>query len=114
MIVRSNPCGESTSLKRSIANSTVGGAKAKAVLHARIFDTTILSWDLAKSCELPHYIDDEQASYVLTIAEVLVPNVRSRSAARYKERVEAAEDAALVDRLVAVTGRDPAWSAPPR
>ena len=59
------------------APSTVGDFPAKAVLNARIFDTTILSWDLATACGLQHGIDDEQAAYVLRVARALVPNVRA-------------------------------------
>ena len=40
-----------------LAPSTIGEAKARAVLNARIFDTTILTWDVAKGCGLAHGID---------------------------------------------------------
>ena len=93
-----------------MAPSTIGEAKAKAVLHARIFDTTILSWDLSRAVDIPHGIDDEQAGYVLRIARALVPAVRSHNAARYKDAVVVGEDAPLVDQLIATTGRDPGWT----
>lgn len=93
-----------------LAPSTIGEAKAKAVLHARIFDTTVLSWDIARATGVPHGIDDEQAGYVLRIARALVPAVRAHNAARYKDEVEANENAPLVDQLIATTGRDPNWA----
>ena len=62
-----------------MAPSTIGEAKARAVLNARIFDTTILSWDIATGCGLPFVISDELAGYVLRIARALVPAVRSKS-----------------------------------
>lgn len=92
-----------------MAPSTIGEAKAKAVLHARVFDTTILSWDLARACGVDHGIDDEQAAYVLRIAQALVPAVRSVNRARYKDAVELTDAAPLVDQMIAATGRDPAW-----
>lgn len=95
-----------------LAPSTIGDAKAKAVLHGRIFDTTVLTWDLSRACAIPHGIDEEQAAYVLRIAEALVPAVRGHDAARYKEPVALREAAGTVERLIATTGRDPAWQPP--
>jgi len=94
------------------APSTVGEFPAKAVLNARIFDTTILTWDVAKACGRPHGIDDEQAAYVLRVAKALVPNVRSVSPERYRDQVPVEEVAALVDQMIAATGRDPGWQPP--
>jgi uncharacterized protein (TIGR03086 family) len=94
------------------APSTVGNAPAKAVLHARIFDTTVLSTDLARATGVAHGIDELQARYVLRIARALVPTVRAVSAERYREAVEVGPDADPVDELLAVTGRDPAWRPP--
>lgn len=94
-----------------MALSTIGEAKARAVLNARIFDTTILTWDLATACGLPHLITDELATYVLRIARALVPAVRSQSEERYKEPVDLGDDADPVERLIAATGRDPRWAA---
>ena len=64
--------------RRGRRPSTVGDFPAKAVLNARIFDTTILSWDLATACGLQHGIDDEQAAYVLRVARALVPDRAGR------------------------------------
>jgi hypothetical protein len=80
------------------------------VLNARIFDTTILSWDVAVACGVAHLIDDEQASYVLRVARALVPTVRAASPERYKDPREVGEAASLVDQMIATTGRDPAWT----
>ncbi len=96
-----------------VAPSTVGEFPAKAVLNARIFDTTILSWDVARAIDRPHGIDDEQAAYVLRVARALVPNVRAVSPERYRDAVEVAVEQSLVDQMVAATGRDPGWTAPP-
>ena len=96
-----------------MAPSTIGEAKARAVLNARIFDTTILTWDIAKACDVPHEISDELAAYVLRIARALVPAVRSQSPERYKDGVIVGDDAPLVDQLVATAGRPPDWTPPP-
>lgn len=93
-----------------VAPSTIGEAKARAVLNARIFDTTILTWDISRACGLDHGIGDDLAAYVLRIAKALVPAVRSKNAARYKEAVDLGEGADLVAEMVATTGRDPLWS----
>jgi uncharacterized protein (TIGR03086 family) len=94
------------------APSTVGEFPAKAVLNARIFDTTILTWDVAKACGLDHGITDELAAYVLRVARALVPNVRSVSPDRYKAPRALAEAEPLVDQMIAATGRDPRWRQP--
>lgn len=92
------------------APSTVGEFPAKAVLNARIFDTTILSWDVARATGQPHGITDELAAYVLHVARALVPTVRGVSPERYKDPSDAGAEAPLVDQMVAATGRDPHWS----
>jgi uncharacterized protein (TIGR03086 family) len=94
------------------APSTVGRFPATAVLNARIFDTTILTWDVARAVGLPHGIDDRLAAYVLRVARALVTNVRSVSPDRYKDPTELGDDSPWVDRMVAATGRDPNWSPP--
>ena len=92
-----------------MATSTIGEAKARSVLNARIFDTTVLSWDISSACALPCLIDEEQATYVLRVAQALVPAVRSHNKERYKDSVEVNEDASTLTQLIAVTGRNPFW-----
>tara|TARA_Y100000590_G_scaffold371389_1_gene433774 strand:- start:805 stop:1416 length:612 start_codon:yes stop_codon:yes gene_type:complete len=94
-----------------LATSTIGEAKARAVLNARIFDTTVLTWDISQACDVDHLIDDEQAGYVLFVAERLVPAVRSQSPERYKEEVTDVTGTTTVDQLIAITGRHPSWKA---
>ncbi len=95
-----------------MAPSTIGEAKAKAVLHARVFDTTVIGWDIAVACGIAPGIDDEQAAYVLRIARALVPAVRAVNAARYKDAVATRDDDPPLRQLIATTGRDPDWSPP--
>lgn len=93
-----------------MAPSTIGEAKARAVLNARIFDTTILTWDVSRACGLEHGIGEDLAIYVLRVAKALVPAVRSHNAARYKEAVDVGDGADPVVEMIATTGRDPHWS----
>ena len=92
-----------------MATSTIGEAKARSVLNARIFDTTVLSWDISSACGLPCLIDEEHATYVLRVAQALVPAVRSHNKERYKDPVEINEDESTLTQLIAVTGRNPFW-----
>ncbi len=94
------------------APSTVGRFGAVAVLNARIFDTTILTTDLAAACGLDHRIDDVQAAYVLRVARALVPTVRAVSPDRYADPSYPGADAPLVAQMIAATGRDHAWAPP--
>lgn len=96
------------------APSTVGQFPAKAVLNARIFDTTILSWDVATATANPHGIGDPLARYVGYVAERLVGNVRRVSPERYKDAVSVGADADPVTAMIATTGRDPTWKPPLR
>ena len=90
------------------APSTVGEYPAKAVLNARIFDTTILTWDVATAVAASHGISDELAAYVLRVAKALVGNVRAVSPERYKDPADH-PDQPLLEQMIAATGRDPKW-----
>jgi uncharacterized protein (TIGR03086 family) len=95
------------------APSTVGEFPAVAVLNARIFDTTILTWDVARAIGagplVDELLDDRLAAYVLRVARAIVPNVRRVSPDRYKDPLDAGEGAPLVVQMIAATGRDPSW-----
>lgn len=93
-----------------MALSTIGEAKARSVLNARIFDTTILTWDLTRACATNETITEELATYVLRVAVALVPAVRSHNEARYKPPTDLGPEAPVVRRLIAATGRDPDWT----
>lgn len=94
------------------APSTIGEFPATAVLNARIFDTTILTTDVARAIAIDHGIDDSLAAYVLRVAQAIVANVRRVSPDRYKDPSDPGADAPLVERMIAATGRDPHWSPP--
>jgi uncharacterized protein (TIGR03086 family) len=94
------------------APATIGDFPAKAVVNARIFDTTILTWDVATACGLAHGIDDDLAAYVLRVARALVANVRAVSPDRYKDPTDPGDTAPVVEQMIAATGRDPGWQPP--
>ncbi len=99
------------------APSTQGEFGAVAVLNARIFDTTVLTTDVARACGLDPLVDGVQAAYVLRVARALVPLVRERDPQRYAPAVDAAGadgDPEPLAELLAVTGRDPHWRTPVR
>jgi uncharacterized protein (TIGR03086 family) len=95
------------------APSTVGEFPAVAVLNARIFDTTVLTWDVAQAIGVgslvDELLDDRLAAYVLRVARAIVPNVRRVSPDRYKDPTDPGEGAPLVVQMIAATGRDPSW-----
>jgi uncharacterized protein (TIGR03086 family) len=94
------------------APSTIGEYPAKAVINARIFDTTILTWDVARACSLDDGINDEQAAYTLRVARALVPAVREQNPERFRPPDEPTDETPLVDQMIAATGRDPHWWPP--
>ena len=94
------------------APSTVGAFPAKAVLNARIFDTTVLTWDVATAIGISSGIGDDLAAYVLRVARALVPTVRNVSPDRYKDAATPVAGESLIDELIAVTGRNPQWFSP--
>lgn len=83
------------------------------MLGVRIFDTTVITWDLARSIGAPHGIDAAQADFAHAVAGVVIPLVAGASD---RQRFQAGADpnsfADPVERLVAATGRDPHWQAP--
>lgn len=93
------------------APSTQGEFPAKAVINARIFDTSILQWDVAVATGQPPLIDDEQAAYVLRVARSLVSLVRGKDPARFGPPGPAA-GRPLLDQMIAASGRDPDWTPP--
>lgn len=94
------------------APSTQGEFPARAVLNARVFDTTVLSWDISVATGQEVAIDDEQAAYVLRVARSLVPMVREKQPARFAPPGDMTASPTLVEQMVAATGRDPKWVRP--
>lgn len=67
-------------------------------------------WDYAKAVGHEVHAADSLSEYVLGLAQQLI-KPEQRGAAGFADPVDVPEDAGPLDRLVAFTGRDPAWSA---
>ena len=96
----------STSLVTSQAGThPVGQAIDMFVLG----DVFVHTWDLARATGQDERLDEEQAAGMLAgmepIDEVL------RGSGHYGPRVAVPDDADVVTRLIAFTGRDPSWPA---
>jgi uncharacterized protein (TIGR03086 family) len=79
------------------------------MLGLRIFDTTVITWDVARATDVPHGIDDEQAAFALAVAEVVIP-VAANATDHHRFRPAASRPGGSpLERLIALTGRDPDW-----
>jgi uncharacterized protein (TIGR03086 family) len=71
-------------------------------------DIVVHTWDLAKAAGLDATIDHDFAARMVpamtAIGDMLV------ASGHYKQAVAVADDASVEDKLIASTGRDPAWS----
>jgi uncharacterized protein (TIGR03086 family) len=70
-------------------------------------DIVVHTWDLAKAAGLDTTIDHDMSTRMLPamtdIGDMLV------ASGHYKQAVPVADDASVEDKLIASTGRDPAW-----
>lgn len=83
-----------------------------AGLKVRSMDATLNTWDLAKAIGADPGISEELAGGCLEFFTGFVPKVRERTDhVRFGDEVAVADDASALDRLVAMSGRDPAWMA---
>lgn len=84
-----------------------GGQDFPAALAINILSIEFLlhAWDFAQASGQPLSVSDELASYVLGLAEQVVPGARQGGAFAPEQPV--ADDASAMDRLVAYTGRRP-------
>lgn len=87
-----------------------GDADAGFFLAQRFFDLVVHAWDVAVAIgggiEVPD--DLAQAAYD-AVAPMLTPQVRA--AGIFGPEIEVAADGDILTRLLALTGRDPDWSA---
>ncbi len=82
------------------------------MLGVRIFDTTVITWDLATAVGVAHGISDEQADFARAVSEVVLPAVSGASDRQRFQPCTVGLDAnaSAVDRLIAATGRNPQWA----
>jgi uncharacterized protein (TIGR03086 family) len=84
-----------------------GGGDFPAALAVNVLSLELLlhAWDFAQTSGQPLPVSDELASYVLGLAEQVVPGARQGGA--FAPEVDAPGDASPMERLVAYTGRRP-------
>jgi uncharacterized protein (TIGR03086 family) len=84
-----------------------GGSRMPASIGAVILPIELVlhGWDLAQASGQRIHISDELVEYVRGMAETVVPDGRGRGA--FAAEVTPADDATVVDRLAAYTGRTP-------
>lgn len=73
-------------------------------------DVLVHTWDLARAIGLDVELDAAAAAEQLAGMEPM--DAAIRSSGHFGARVAVADDAPVVDRLLAFTGRDPAWRPP--
>lgn len=83
----------------------------RAGLMVRAMDCTLNTWDLAAAIGQEHGIDEALAAPLLEFAHGFLPKVRQKTDhVRFGEPTAGSGDDAL-SQLVALSGRDPSWTA---
>ncbi|MDX6330891.1 MAG: hypothetical protein QOI83_3274 [Streptomycetaceae bacterium] len=85
---------------------------ARTAIGFHFVDTVVHGWDVARSIGVEAEFDADLLAAVLPIAEA-VPGgaARERAGSAFRPGVQAGEDAGLLDRVLALLGRDPGWAA---
>ena len=81
------------------------------MLGVRIFDTTVITWDLASSIGIDPGIDADQAELAYQVAQIVIPLVDGAPDRRRFQPGAPRADGSAIDRLIAYTGRDAQWAA---
>jgi uncharacterized protein (TIGR03086 family) len=91
----------------------VGGGEFPGELAGNIAlgETLIHGWDLARAIDAPYSCDDAELEAVRTYVTPIVTGPQPPPEGLFAPRVAVPENAPLLDQVVALTGRDPAWRA---
>jgi uncharacterized protein (TIGR03086 family) len=92
----------------------VGGVDLPGAVAGRIALNEIVlhAWDLARGSRLPYQQDRSSLQACLTsLSAMYPPEHLERREGIFGPPVDVPEDAPLVDRVVAFSGRDPGWTA---
>ncbi len=94
--------------------STDVAFSGRRAMSFHFIDSVVHSWDVAKALGVPFEPEPDLLVAALTVAEA-VPDGSSRltPGAAFAPGVAAPDGAPVLDRIVAMLGRDPAWSPPP-
>lgn len=77
-----------------------------------VIEMSVHTWDLATATGQPLDLDDELLSYLHD--QVTAGAEMGRQYGVYGPEVSVSPDASTLDRILGLTGRDPAWSTPAR
>ncbi|MCW2872328.1 TIGR03086 family metal-binding protein [Actinacidiphila oryziradicis] len=107
--------GEEGALERGFCLPEIrdGGLfPARTAIGFHFVDTVVHGWDVARSIGVEAAFDADLLAAVLPIAEA-VPGgaARQRKGSAFRHGVPAGEGAGLLDRILALLGRDPGWTA---
>lgn len=84
----------------------------RAGVMIRVTDCTVNIWDLARSIGTDHGIDDGHALAVLDFADDYLAEARDHDGVPlFAEPLATHDDLPPLDRLIALSGRDPAWGS---
>ncbi len=93
-----------------IVHVSYGDIPARTYLQHQLIDLTIHAWDLARAIKAPEKLDPE---LVQAVYEWFEPQADDwRGAGMMKPAMRVADDAAHQDRLIALSGRNPAPQPP--
>jgi uncharacterized protein (TIGR03086 family) len=84
------------------------GLPMRAVATMALFDLVVHGWDLAKATGASFDAGPEAVKLLMAFAEQMAPMGRQQGI--FTEPVELGPDATEFDRLLALVGRDPAWT----
>ncbi|MFE3453804.1 TIGR03086 family metal-binding protein [Nonomuraea sp. NPDC059194] len=84
------------------------GMPMSATVNLLLVDLIVHGWDLAAATGRPYRQDEEAVEKALAFTERMAPMGREKGA--FGEEVEVPGDAPALDRLLGVTGRNPAWT----
>lgn len=84
----------------------------RAGVMIRVTDCTVNIWDLARSIDASHGIEADHAEAVLEFADDYLAEARDHDGERlFAEPLVIRDDLPPLDRLIALSGRDPAWGS---
>jgi uncharacterized protein (TIGR03086 family) len=83
------------------------GLPMVTLAHMYLVDMIVHGWDLARATGQDYEPDPEAVSRALSFTEQMVEMARQSGV--FGPPVAVPDDASRIDRLLAVTGRDPAW-----
>ncbi|NNF55615.1 MAG: TIGR03086 family protein [Acidimicrobiales bacterium] len=90
----------------SLHEMPFGHVPGEAAVGLIVADQVTHAWDLAKATDQPYSPSDELAQFALNTWHGFAP-AEGRTGDAFKPAIEISDDAPLVDRLAAYTGRQP-------